>query len=200
MYSALHAICSAVPVMVHQEFRSGEFRIATLTTPAAEAATTAPISTALPRSLVHACGLAGALRWGAVLFGEGPRGPRRRSVVGVCACWPDHIVVGRLIVSSSPLMLPPYLQVTSQGLRSSSAPAVHCFTLTCDCCHVGFIEVAAYWPRIALAFSRLQLPAVTQQAGAHSVRPHMNQICVMRFPCGSGFLYRTALPAPCNTS
>ena len=80
-------------------------------TPAAEAATTAPMATTFPSMLNQPRDLAEGSVWGGTVLGEGPRGPKRRSVVGVLACWADHIVVGRLQVSSSPLTLPPYLHV-----------------------------------------------------------------------------------------
>lgn len=78
-------------------------------TPAAEAATTAPMTTTFPSMLTQPRDLAEGSVWGEAVLGEGPRGPKRRNVVGVLACWADHIVVGRLQVSSSPLTLPPYL-------------------------------------------------------------------------------------------
>ena len=96
-------------------------------TPIAEAATTALMAKTFPKMPAHAPGLAEELGWGLAGRGEGPRGPSRRSVVGVRACWADHIVVGKLHVSSSPLTLPPYLQKHT----SAGSQPYNCLQLVC---------------------------------------------------------------------
>ncbi len=73
-------------------------------TPAAVMATTAPSAASLTTRANQALGLAGGWWWGE---GAGCRGPRRRIAMGVRACCPDQVVVGRLHVSSSPRTLPP---------------------------------------------------------------------------------------------
>ena len=76
----------------------------TLMTPVAVMATTAPSAASLTTRANQALGLAGGWWWGE---GAGCRGPRRRIAMGVRACCPDQVVVGRLHVSSSPRTLPP---------------------------------------------------------------------------------------------
>lgn len=79
-------------------------RYRTLTTPAAEITTTAPSAVSLAIRPSQAVGLAGARWWGE---GQGGKGPKRRTAIGVRACCPDQVVVCKLHVSSSPRMLPP---------------------------------------------------------------------------------------------